>query len=173
MNPLIHGIVFQVNVLDKLSVRINYRQTISLAGSKYDGAIPSVDSRPITVDQEDMTLFWTLLDYTAITCSPEIKKHPVFEREELKDSPNGSTTPQPGGRSDSAWPHEAPGEFDTGNLWSSDTDSGSHSPTGGAQSNSLDPMLSWDLYQGFDSDWSLLGLPWEAYVSADGWYAPG
>ena len=158
-------------MLEKLSARIKRRQTIRIVKSQYDGAIPSDAELPITVDPDDVALFWTLLDYTAVSFSEDAAHQPIAAPVSI--SPGGAfyTTVSPESNNSQIW-----NSLDTplGPLQQGATNISGQTtrPSCGTdQSIVFDQWLDWDTDQGFNTNWSFLGRPWAAYTSSDSWFA--
>ncbi|KAK2594973.1 hypothetical protein QQS21_007331 [Conoideocrella luteorostrata] len=148
-----------ISILEKLSVRIKHRQTISLVESEYDGAIPGEDTTPAAVQQEDIDLFWTLLDYTSISsyvCNKTDSQTAV-----------GSLQPQ---RLESA---ALPSLAEQGTI---ESDGSATLASEQSHLSHHDPLnqqgLNWNLDPWLDGNWSFLGRSWEAYMSMDDLFAP-
>lgn len=160
-----------MNVLDKLSIRIKDRWTISVVEDKYDGAIPAESSSPVTINQDIFDLLWTLLDYPVI--SRCLSKPQTVSTDNSVASQVSPCTPVLAETSTTAG-HNL-GVLQAAQVEESNYLSANGGPARtiqlGTQDLLLEQIPDWDAYQGFNNDWSFFGRPWTAYTTNDGWYA--
>ena len=162
---------YKFNVLQKLSIRIKHRRTISFVQGKYDGSIPAESARPLNIEREDVDLLWALLDYPAISSSSDVTQ--LLSAAASVTPPIDSCTTVASETGSAPWQDQVSLQ-----VGQSEPDfahfngDAARLSQAGTQNMPADHLAGWDPSQDFNNDWSFFGRPWAAYTSSDGWYAP-
>lgn len=143
-----------MNVLERLRVRLQSRQSIHYVHDDYDGAQPAGGIKNVALSENDVQLMWVFFDYVSISG----EKYKEATSSAFQDTERESHI------------RERLGQRANVGMGLNDTDAVNQAVESASSHSNLEvdmQSLQTDSVGSFMDNWSLFGIPWTSYYPPD------